>query len=383
MERLTNKCCGCRSCEQKCPKDAISMVLDREGFLKARINAHKCIDCGLCRKVCPLENPIFHPKGTTARLFYHNDINWRMTASSSGAFEAVCRAWIADQKFSIFGCVLDGFCAYHMEIQDWSALPLLKKSKYVQSDTRNTFTMIKQRLAEGYKVVFAGTPCQVMGLTSFLGKSHENLLTIDFVCHGTPSPLALKKYAVSLSGKWRQPVTSLRFRHKHFDEKKGWSSLGMLATLAGGSQRHITDCECEYMMYFLCGVMSGYSCYTCPFATTARCSDVTLGDFWGVEKKYPELGSARTDGVSMLLLNSTKAEMLDLKLPIGDIRYEKVPIEMVTTDNRQLNAPSTQHSYRKFFYRDLHLVGFDGAVKWMTYGSPLIRLKRRIFKLFR
>lgn len=382
IELPTNECCGCRSCEQRCPKDAITMVLDREGFLKPRINAYKCIDCGLCQKVCPLKNQTLYPEAGNARLFYHSDRKWRMSASSSGAFEAVCRVWVHNQEFSIFGCVLEGFRAYHLEIQDWDAFSLLKKSKYIQSDTRNTFTTVKQRLVEGRQVIFAGTPCQVMGLQNFLGKSYENLLTVDFVCHGTPSPLALKKYAASLSGKFHRSVNQLHFRNKHFDNRKGWSSLGMLAILDDGSQHHIPDTECEYMMHFLSGAMSCYSCYNCPFANVARCSDVTLGDLWGIENLYPELGPTQTDGVSLLLLNSPKAALLDSALAAEDVRYEPVSIEIVTADNRQLQAPSAQHPYRKFFYRDLHLVGFDGAVKWMTYGNPLIRLKRRVLKLF-
>ena len=374
----TTGCCGCRSCEQKCPKGAISIVRDAEGFLKPRINNRKCINCGLCTKVCPLENPVFYPPTKNARLFHHNDDNWRLSASSSGAFEAVCRAWLKSKDFSIFGCTLDGFRVYHTEVQNWNDLLRLKKSKYVQSDTGNTFTAVKQRLLEGRKVVFVGTPCQVMGLTNFLGKPYENLLTVDFVCHGTPSPLALKKYASSLGKTFGKPVKQLSFRHKHYDSEKGWSSLGMSAHLSDGTQHHLPETECAYMTYFLCGVMNGYSCYNCPFATTARCSDITLGDLWGVEKKYPELSASHTDGVSMILLNSPKAEALDSTLAAENARYDSVDLAFVTADNHQLKKPSKQHPRRKLFYRDLRLVGFNGAIKWLQYGSPLTRLKRRL-----
>lgn len=378
MDLCTNQCCGCRSCEQACPRHAITMQPDREGFLKPRINGRLCTQCGLCRKLCPLENPVFYSQQSTGRLFYHNEENWRLSASSSGAFEAVCRAWVKDLPFSIFGCKLDGFYAHHVEIQDWDALQFLKKSKYLQSDTGNTFSTVKQRLAEGRKVVFAGTPCQVMGLTNYLGKSYADLLTVDFVCHGTPSAIALKKYAGSLRKQLGQPVTQLHFRDKHFDKEKGWSSLGMLAILADGTTHHIPDNECQYMQHFLSGTMSCYSCYSCPFAKTARCSDITLGDLWGAEKRYPELGERQTDGVSMLLLNSPKAQTLDASLAAVNARYESLPIEAIIADNRQLRSPSVQHSQRSRFYRDLRLVGFDGAIKWMTYGTPPVRLKRRI-----
>lgn len=376
----TNGCCGCRCCEQRCPKDAISIVQDAEGFLKPRINSRKCINCGLCTKVCPIENPVFYPPTKDARLFHHNDDDWRLSASSSGAFEAICRAWLKNENFSIFGCTLDGFRAYHTEVQDWNDLLRLKKSKYVQSDTGNTFTVVKQRLQEGHKVVFAGTPCQVMGLTNFLGKPYENLLTVDFVCHGTPSPLALKKYASSLRKAFGKSVKQLDFRHKYFDNKKGWTSLGMLAHLADGTQRHLPEKECEYMLYFLCGVMNGLICYNCPFTSTARCSDITLGDLWGVEKKYPELSAAHTDGVSMILLNSPKSKELNPILATENVRYEFVDIDFVTADNKQLKNPSPQHPRRKLFYRDLRLVGFNGAIKWLHYGSPLTRLKRHLRK---
>lgn len=373
-------CCGCRSCEQKCPKGAITMAPDREGFLKPRVDGRKCIDCGLCRKVCPLENPVFYPKAESARLFYHNDSSWRMSASSAGAFEAVCRAWVKDRDFSAFGCTLEGLHARHMEAQDWDALQLLKKSKYVQSDTGNTFTAVKQRLTEGRRVVFVGTPCQVMGLSNFLGKPHENLLTVDFVCHGTPSPKALEMYVKSLEKQWDKRIKNIQFRPKYFDPKRGWLSLGMMVYFEDGTQCHIPDGECEYMLCFLKGAMSGYSCFHCPFATTARCSDVTLGDLWGVEKRYPELGQTQTDGVSMLLLNSPKAGTLEQALAAENARYETVDIGFVTAANKQLTAPSTQHSRRSLFYRDMRLVGFDGAVKWLYYGPPLTRLKRRLLR---
>lgn len=376
-------CCGCRACEQKCPKGAIAMVTDREGFLVPRIDSKKCVDCGLCAKVCPLENPVLHPVPENARLIYQNDSSRRLSASSGGAFEAVARAWAGDADFSIFGCAWDGRVARHTEVQSWDSLQKLKKSKYVRSDTGHTFSAVKQRLQEGRRVVFVGTPCQVMGLTNFLGKPHENLLTVDFVCHGTPSPLALEKYIQFAEAQYGKEAERLEFRAKHYSDGSGWSSLGVELCWTDGSRRYLALHECEYMTWFLAGALSCESCYSCPFATTARCADVTLGDFWGVEAVYPELGEKQTDGVSMLLLNSPKARALDGMLMAGDVRYETVALAAVTRTNHQLLDPATRHSRRGKAYKDLRRHGFGTMDKWLTYGPPLLRLKMRVYRLLK
>lgn len=381
MKLGINGCCGCGACEQKCPKGAIAMVADREGFPVPRIDGKKCVGCGLCAKVCPLEKPVLHPAPEDARLVYQTDSRRRLTASSGGAFETVARAWVGNAPFSIFGCAWEGRVARHTEAQDWEGVDSLKKSKYVRSDTGHTFRTVRQRLEEGRRVVFVGTPCQVMGLTNFLGKSHENLLTVDFVCHGTPSPLALEKYIQSMERSRGKKARRMEFRAKHYSDKEGWSSLGVELSWEDGSRQYLALHECEYMTWFLSGALSGECCYRCPFASTARCADVTLGDFWGVEALYPELGEKQTDGVSMLLLNSPKAKTLDAVLGAGDVRYEPVELEAVTRTNRQLTAPAQRHPHRDRFYRYLRQTDFATAVKWLTYGTPPQRLARRLRRI--
>lgn len=376
-------CCGCRACEQKCPKGAITMVTDREGFLVPRVDSKKCVDCGLCAKVCPLEKPVLHPVPADARLVYQSDSQRRMSASSGGAFETVARAWVGNGPFSIFGCAWEGRVARHIEVKDWNDLDRLKKSKYVRSDTGHTFQAVKQRLAEGRRVVFVGTPCQVMGLTNFLGKPQENLLTVDFVCHGTPSPLALEKYIQSKEHSRGKKARRMEFRAKRYSEKSGWSSLGVEFIWEDDSREYLALHECEYMTWFLSGALSGECCYSCPFASTARCADVTLGDFWGVEKLYPELGEKQTDGVSMLLLNSPKAKALDGMLTMADARYEPVELEAVTRTNHQLVGAAQRHPQRSRFYRYLRRSEFATTVKWLTYGTPPQRLLRRLGRMIK
>ena len=376
-------CCGCRACEQKCPKGAITMVTDREGFLVPRVDSQKCVDCGLCAKVCPLEKPVFHPVPADARLLYQNDSQRRMSASSGGAFETVARAWVGEADFSIFGCAWEGRVARHSEVTDWAELDRLKKSKYVRSDTGHTFQAVKQRLQEGRRVVFVGTPCQVMGLTNFLGKPQENLLTVDFVCHGTPSPLALEMYLQAEEKKYGKQAEGIGFRAKHYSVEGGWASLGVELRWTDGSRQYLPYYDSEYMNWFLAGAMSCESCYSCPFATTARCADVTLGDFWGVEKLYPELGEKQTDGVSMLLLNSPKAKALDGMLTMADARYEPVELEAVTRTNHQLVGAAQRHPQRSRFYRYLRRSEFATTVKWLTYGTPPQRLLRRLGRMIK
>ena len=351
-----------------------------------KIDKALCVDCGLCDKACPLGSGQTEKPAEAAYLFYHGDAQYRMTASSSGAFEAVCRGWIGDDAVSVFGCAMqpDGRSACHMEASSWQELQQLKKSKYVQSDTKDAYRQVKHRLKAGRRVVFVGTPCQVMGLKNYLGKPWENLLTVDFVCHGTPSPLALERYIAALEKTLGCRVKNFSFRNKQQDGDKGWSSLGVMAVLEDGTAKAIPWEQCEYMIWFLQGALSAECCYSCRFASTSRCADVTLGDFWGVERLHPELGEKETDGVSLLLLNTDKGRAVgEFLRNMPQVRWEEHPICAAARSNKQLTAPAQRHVWRDSFYKYLEKTDFTKALSRLTYGNLFTRVKRKCARLLK
>lgn len=362
------------------------MVRNAEGFLMPQINKHLCVNCKLCDLVCPLQNGELAEATDTACLFYHADQEYRLASSSSGAFEAVCRGWVGEDEFSVFACVMseNGYSAYHTEVTTWEALQKQKKSKYVHSDTGNTYQLVKQRLRAGVKVVFVGTPCQVMGLVNYLGKAYQNLLTVDFVCHGTPSPLALKRYIESLEKQYSTKVTNFSFRHKKYTDSQGWSSLGIKAELANSSALEIPWDACEYMLWFLKGALSTECCYSCRFATTARPSDITLGDFWGVGSIHAELAEERTDGVSLVLLNTDKGHAVAEKIRKNtQVCWEDHPIQAAIQSNGQLKQPAERHPWRDVFYKELKQHDFIKSLSILMYGNIWVRAKRRLERLLK
>lgn len=379
-----NHCSGCRACQQICPKQAISMERTKEGFLLPKIRRDTCVDCGLCEKVCPLLRGELQPPASEAKLFYHEDEQYRLAASSSGAFEAICRAWVQESPFTIFGCAMQegGTAAGHIAASSWQQLQPMKKSKYVHSDSADSFRQVRQRLLAGDRVVFSGTPCQVMGLKNFLGKPYDNLLTVDFVCHGTPSPLALRQYVRGLEKQLGKKITDFSFRDKQFSPQKGWSSLGVRVTCQDGTVCRIPWEESAYMVWFLQGALSMECCYNCRFASCQRAADVTMGDFWGVEQVCPELAEAKTDGVSLLLLNSHKGRSLEPILSwLPQVRWQSYPLAAATSHNHQLTKPASRHRWRDSFYPCLQNRDFEAAVIRLTYGNPLQRAMRKLKRI--
>lgn len=381
----TKLCCGCRACEQSCEKKAIIIATDREGFLFSKIDMDRCENCGICKIVCPMLHGTVTTIADTAHLFFHKSAQYRKQASSSGAFEAICKVWTQNRPFSVFGCVMgaDAHSAYHTEAIDWAQFDGFRKSKYVASDTKNTFSRVKECLKEGRRVVYSGTPCQITGLRNYLGKDDENLLTIDFVCHGTPSPLALTQYVDSVEKKFKKPVKEFIFRNKQYLNGK-WDVLGVKIGFSDQSYYEIPFADCSYMCWFLEGALNRESCYHCRFASVQRYSDITMGDYWGIEKIHPELSNTEVDGTSMLLLNTEKGRKIgEILKKQEDILWEAHSIDIALANNKQLTAPTERHPYRNTIYTYLAHKDFETAFQWQIYGKPSQRVKQKMVRAFK
>lgn len=375
-------CCGCRACEQICPQRCIKMQADEEGFLYPQINNDLCTGCNLCIKCCPIVEQSqsdqiikqqFNP--ASAYAFYHLNDEVRIQSTSGGAFTAFVEA-ICDQNYVIFGARFDeSFKVFHSYTNNKKELSIFRKSKYVQSDLGNSYTNAKKFLIEGKKVLFSGTPCQIAGLKAFLKKDYENLFCIDVICHGVPSPKVFKKYKEYLECKKQSKIKKFDFRNKR---RAGWSASEIVALFDNRksySRFSLRVDEDIYMFSFLSYLCLRPICHTCPYATTLRTSDITIGDFWGVEKIDPDLYDEK--GVSLVLVNSEKGKNALEKCK--EIAYYKsMELSSAVKYNTQLSKPAERNPLRDAFMTDMQTMNFSQLEK--KYFTPRFFMKRMAAK---
>lgn len=301
-------CFGCSACQSICPVECIQMAADREGFDYPQVDESICIQCRKCVLVCPGFNDISREANKGEPRFfggYLEDDLIRQASSSGGMFTV-----FAEQTLSrggvVYGAVLDlsQMAAIHSRTTSQAGLAPMRKSKYVQSSTQGVFERVKQDLDTGLPVLFSGTPCQVAGLAHFLGEHPENLLMLDLVCHGVPSPALFAAHFSLRQDQLGTPITKIDFRTKD----KGWGGfLNFYIKVETDEGAALTYAPLDaYYALFLANLSLRPVCYRCKFASTHRVGDITLADFWGVQKEHPELHDGR--GTSLLLVNTEQGE---------------------------------------------------------------------------
>lgn len=304
--RDKSQCYGCEACAQACRFGAISIVADEDGFRYPLINQSKCMDCGACRKVCIAAHGLSSHAPQEAYGGYVLDNATKMASTSGGFFSAIVDAW-ADDNTIIFGAETDGLEVRHSWVEGKSNIGKFRKSKYLQSRIGNAYVEVKRFLAEGRRVIFSGTPCQIAALKLFLDdSSYERLLTIEVVCEGVPSPLYIKKFAVWLGEKFDSKVTEINYRCK---DGCRWDFEVMQTSLQNPTSGTFKWTQDRWFNPFwsiwLQHLMSRPSCYRCKFAARERVADITLGDLWGVHLYCPEL-YGRNGGCSVAFCNTAK-----------------------------------------------------------------------------
>ena len=291
-------CCGCNACIIACPKQCISRTTDSEGFWYPVVDLSKCIDCSLCEKVCPELNENQESKPLECLAAINNDLEIRKNSSSGGVFFELARLTIQDGGV-VFGAKFnEKWEVVHDMSKTLDYLSMFRGSKYVQSDTIKTYSQVKDYLKNNTKVLFSGTPCQIAGLKRFLRKEYEKLITVDFICHGVPSPFVWSKYLDALPLD-RNKIQSISFR----DKAKGWK-LFSLSIQGENFHYHKKLNEDLYVRGFLKDLYLRPSCYSCSAKAGKSGSDITLADFWGIQNIKPEIDDDK--GVSAILLNTTK-----------------------------------------------------------------------------
>lgn len=305
-----SKCTGCEACSQICPKSAIVMKEDKEGFRYPTINEKLCINCGLCKRTCPIENmPLRYTEGKYVFGGYVKDKRIREESTSGGAFSAVVDSW-CDNNYVIFGAISRGLSVEHGYITDKNELHVFRKSKYSQSSIGSAYKDAKSFLKQGRKVVFSGTPCQIAGLRSFLKKEDtNNLLTIEVICEGVPTPLYIRSMNKYFKKKYGSPISDIDYRYK---DSNRWDYEVMNITYSSLHNPTCGTIKCDrwfnpFWSIWLQHLMSRPSCYECRFTNISRCADITLGDLWGVHIYCPEL-YGKNRGASLIVCNTDKGK---------------------------------------------------------------------------
>ena len=330
-------CCACGACLNICPKKAISMREDEHGFLYPEINKDTCIRCGMCKKVCAFQNNEILNSPIKCFAAVSADRAQAEKSASGGIFAAIATKTL-ERGGTVFGAAFDDSRrVHHISVDKQSRLCALQGSKYTQSDTETTYSEVKELLKCGKDVLYSGTPCQIAGLQGFLGKDYENLITVDIVCHGVPNNKMLLDYIAMLEEKHGGSLTSFTFR----DKSIGWGING--SAKIGKKKITLWASASSYLYYFTRGWIYRENCYKCKYASSHRPADLTLGDFWGIEKQHPDYigkhGWDESKGISLIIANTEKGVLLLEKLGEA-LELKPTEFDKIAAGNTQLRQPS-------------------------------------------
>jgi coenzyme F420-reducing hydrogenase beta subunit len=372
------RCDGCEACASACRAACVELREDEEGFRYPWIDAAACTECGACEEVCPALSPspargAAEPAAFAARV---KDDATRAASSSGGVFTAIAEDALA-RGGVVFGARFEeGLELRHAGAERPAELAALRGSKYVPSRVGGVFEAVRRQVAAGRPVVFAGTPCQVGGLRAFLGpgRADGSLVALDLVCHGVPSLRAFRAYTGWLERRHGSPVTGIRFR----DKRAGWKRYEVVATLAGGGEYRSPFADDPFMRGFLWNLCLRPACHSCRWARLPRAGDLTLGDYWGIEKVRPELDDDR--GTSAVLVNTAAGERT-LARVAPRLALTATPLADVVAGNGCVVSPVPASPRRAAFMRDLRTVPFETLTR--RYLRPDTSLLRRVARRLR
>lgn len=396
------KCCGCSACVQKCPKQCIIMSEDEEGFIYPRVNLNVCIDCHLCEKVCPVfnQNEIRIPIQCYAAV--NTDADIRKESSSGGIFTMLAEK-VLDQGGVVFGAAWnEKWQVVHKYTDNKGGLSAFRGSKYVQSIIGNSYKQAEEFLKDGRFVLFTGTPCQIAGLKKFLGKDYENLLAVDFICHGVPSPKVFRWYLqeeidqFAAQKRYDKPnkcssvphipkediilpdgvqIRKISFR----DKRKGWKTfslaLSVFEEIDCRNNRLETISSTLHENSFLKGFLNDYYlrpiCEKCPAKQFKSGADLTIADYWGYQGNIIEDDDT---GISAVLLLTVKGEQafesigcLSCEVPYNDI------LRINAAAEQSVSAP-----YRAYFFKQKNM-SFNQVITKLTSRRFVDKLVRKFW----
>lgn len=371
------ECCGCTGCYAVCPKNAIVMKRDFEGFLYPKIDEKKCINCGLCLKVCREKYNSLDEQIVKVYAAKNNDLNILKKSSSGGISYALCKHFI-DMDGIVYGTIYDRNNKVIIEREDnIDGLEKIFGSKYVQSDPMNSYRQVLEDLNCNKKVLFISTSCYVAGLKSYLNYkkiSQDNLFTVDLVCHGTPSPKLFEDYINYLKSKY--DFDSFEFRTKFHPWGYGSKNFGCTIHLKNGKTIVDSIDARLYLNIFFSNYALRPSCHNCKFTKVDKPADITIADYWGLKNEHPDFFDER--GVSAVITHNKKGDLLLKSL---DIAYIQSDIEKVIKKQPNLENPSPVKSGRDEFWRTYDKEGFIGIKKKYFNVSFKTKIKMILQKI--
>ena len=370
-----SSCTGCSACAVACPKHCIIMQEDKEGFLQPIIDNKACIKCHKCEKVCPILNPesIEDSFETKAYAIINKNDDIRAKSSSGGVFFPLAK-WVIEQGGVVFGAKWNQqWEVVHDYTEDVEGIKAFMRSKYVQSNIGNTYVKVKQFLKENRKVLFSGTPCQVGGLISFLGSKPENLIIVDIICHGVPSPKVWHKY---LNEKCKEnQILDINFREKSL----GWKNFQNVTTTTTTTYKE-SQRENLFFRAFLNNVILRKSCYNCAFKSIKRISDITLADYWGVHIHCPQMDDDK--GTSLVFIHTLQGDKLLNEIKDNLILEQQEISKAIEWNSAMIQSvPLTER--RKYFFKAFDKNKFFDMSSYIDKDRLWVRIKRKIKKLIK
>lgn len=379
IDKLKDACCGCGACKDICPHDAICFHMNKEEFFFPKIAADKCTGCNACERICPMISAPDCNSVISSNAAYSN---LKPCTSSSGGMFSVFATEILRQGGVVFGAAYDdNMYLRHTRVTDIKDLPKLCGSKYVQSDCVDIHSEVKTYLKSGLLVLFSGTPCQVAGLKNFLRKDYDNLILLDLICHGVPSPGIFSDYIKYCSKLRNKCVDYFLIR----DNRDGWDNrFRSTLTFKDGKQEYNSMLTNLWNRIFFSELAIRKNCEECKFANMNRVGDISLGDFWGIENVNHEMYNKK--GVSLVLVNTLKGKKLFSKV------YDNIITSIANTSEKE--HPNLYHSIkqnvrRNEFMHDYETQGFAyiadkyfGYNKKLDYKIRITMFMKRIMSLW-
>ncbi len=372
----TNKpqslCYGCRACEHICGHSAIKMVESGEGFMYPELDSKSCVECGLCERVCPTQDEVrlavVNETPKTCFAAWNKRLDERMSSASGGVFYLTAREFILGGGVVYGSAMNDSLLASHVRVESVEGLDALRGSKYMQSDTNQTYKQVRKDLRTGVKVLYSGLPCQIAGLKAFLMKEYENLYTIDLVCHGVPSPKLFSEHVSHTSQREGETMTDFLFRGK---KKSGWRAY-IIYVFSSGRKMYKQLSEDLYATLFYSSSTCRLSCYECEYSCQSRCGDVTLSDFWGGERATKALKVVRKHGYNLVMANTPKGQEL-FKSIESHVNSVECKTQVAINGDSRLRKAGDKPALRDVIYKELEEKGYSYLLEKYKYRPTLVQ----------